>query len=108
MEKPDLQGGGGNGTRQPVSLNRLASGGVGMEMSEEEYSSSERLNFFIYVGQLVACGKRYLYKFHLIILVQGVEDNLIMHNILYLWGISDHKTQFTYSNKTDLDHLAGE
>ena len=38
--EPDLQGGGG-GTRQPISLNRLVSGGVGMEMSEEEYSSSD-------------------------------------------------------------------
>ena len=35
--EPDLQG----GTRQPISLNRLASGGVGMEMSEEDYSSSD-------------------------------------------------------------------
>ena len=40
LEEPDLQGGGG-GTRQPISLNRLASGGAGMEMSEEEYSSSD-------------------------------------------------------------------
>ena len=32
--------------------------------------------FFLYDGQLVACGKRYLYKFHLII--QGFEDNLIV------------------------------
>ena len=39
LEAPDLQGGGG--TRQPISLNRLASGGVGMEMSEEDYSSSD-------------------------------------------------------------------
>ena len=37
--EPDLQEGGG--TRQPISLNRLASGGVGMEMSEEDYSSSD-------------------------------------------------------------------
>ena len=43
LEEPDLQGGGGGGTRQPISesLNRLASGGVGMEMIEEEYSSSD-------------------------------------------------------------------
>jgi neural Wiskott-Aldrich syndrome protein len=40
LEEPDLQGGGG-GTRQPISLNRLVSGGVGVEMSEEEYSSSD-------------------------------------------------------------------
>lgn len=33
----DLQG----GTRQPISLNRLASGGTGVEMSEEDYSSSD-------------------------------------------------------------------
>jgi len=39
MAEPDLQGGGG--TRQPISLNRLASGGVGVEMSEEDYSSSD-------------------------------------------------------------------
>ena len=40
LEEPDLQGGGGS-TRQPISLNRLASGGVGIDMSEEEYSSSD-------------------------------------------------------------------
>jgi len=37
MEEPDLQGNGG--ARQPISLNRLVSGGA--EMSEEEYSSSD-------------------------------------------------------------------
>ena len=41
LKEPDLQGGGGGGTRQPISSNRLASGGVGMEMIEEEYSSSD-------------------------------------------------------------------
>ena len=40
MEEPDLQGG-GDGTRQPISLNRLVSGAAGVEMSEEEYSSSD-------------------------------------------------------------------
>jgi hypothetical protein len=35
--EPDLQG----GTRQPISLNRLASGAVGVDMSEEDYSSSD-------------------------------------------------------------------
>jgi len=35
--EPDLQG----GTRQPISLNRLASGVIGVEMSEEDYSSSD-------------------------------------------------------------------
>jgi len=29
------------GTRQPISLNRLMSGGAGVEMSEEDYSSSD-------------------------------------------------------------------
>jgi hypothetical protein len=40
LEEPDLQGG-GSGGRQPISLNRLVSGGVGVEVSEEEYSSSD-------------------------------------------------------------------
>lgn len=35
--EPDLRG----GTGQPISLNRLASGGVGAEMSDDEYSSSD-------------------------------------------------------------------
>ena len=41
LEEPDLQGGGGGDTRQPISLNRMVSGGVGLEMSDEEYSSSD-------------------------------------------------------------------
>jgi hypothetical protein len=41
LEPQDLQEGGGGGTRQPISLNRLVSGGVGVEMSEEDYSSSD-------------------------------------------------------------------
>ena len=40
VEPQDLQEG-GDGTRQPISLNRLVSGGVGVEMSEEDYSSSD-------------------------------------------------------------------
>ena len=36
--EPDLHGG---GARQPISLNRLASGAVGAEVSEEDYSSSD-------------------------------------------------------------------
>ena len=41
LEEADLQGGGDGGTRQPISLNRLVSGGVGVDMSEEDYSSSD-------------------------------------------------------------------
>jgi hypothetical protein len=37
LVESELQG----DTRQPISLNRLASGGVGVDMSEEDYSSSD-------------------------------------------------------------------
>ena len=40
LEPQDLHDGGGT-TRQPISLNRLVSGGIGVEMSEEDYSSSD-------------------------------------------------------------------